>query len=252
MLYFFYMTSAMAFVFQMQCVKAYFFLTTIVRAFASWMQRANAYLPTHGCASTFRTTLISTHAAPNTRQPCVCALDDDGHRISLRVDKCHSIAFSSKLRMSRYVVSGRRPPWHLPTGRRIQRHMPFRHRESGHISSRRPVPRHVVCGRRTPWHVLSRRRVPGHLPTGHSAHVSRYILRTMLDSAHAATNVRQPGVCVLEEDKHHSSLLGDKGQGKWRPDDACPCIFLPDDDSPAQLQYYSSWATRHNRSPWCR
>jgi len=51
----------------------------------------------------------------------------------------------------------------------------------------------------------------------------------MLVSVQAPPNARQPGVCVIDEDGHCSSLLGDEGQGKWRPDDACPCIFLPDD-----------------------
>ena len=106
MAYAFWITSAMAFAFQTQCFKAYFFLTTIARAFAFWAQRAKMFLPWRGCTSTFRMTLISTYATPNTRQPFICALDDVGQRISLRVDECRSIAFSSKLRMSRYVVSG--------------------------------------------------------------------------------------------------------------------------------------------------
>ena len=124
--YAFQMTSVRAFAFQTQSVTVYFFRTTCVkvcgvrtmpatvyafhmtsaRAFALQTQRVKAYLPTRDCASTFRTTLVSAHAAPNTRRPCVCAVDDDGHSISLRVDECHSLAFSSKLRMSRYVVSG--------------------------------------------------------------------------------------------------------------------------------------------------
>jgi len=136
MVYFFYTMRALAFAFEMQCFKAYFFLTTIVRAFAFWTQGAKAYLPMCGCASTFRMMLVSTYAAPNTRLQFICAPANDGHRISLRVDECQSIAFSSKLRMSRYVVSGRHLPWHLPPGRRIPWHMPFRCQVSGYISSR--------------------------------------------------------------------------------------------------------------------
>jgi len=77
--------------------------------------------------------------------------------------------------------------------------------------------------------------MPWHLPSGRSVHVSGYILRTMLVSVHAAPNARQLGVGVLAEDGHRSSLLGDEGQCKWHPDDACPCIFLPDDEFDGKL-----------------
>jgi len=68
-----------------------------------------------------------------------------------------------------------------------------------------------------------------------SVHVSGYILRTMLVSVHAAPNGRTPDVYVLDEDGHRSSLLGDEGQGKWRPDDACLCIFLLEDKFDSKL-----------------
>jgi len=58
---------------------------------------------------------------------------------------------------------------------------------------------------------------------------------TALASAHAAPNVCRPCVCVLDDDGHRSSLPGDEGQGKWRPDDACPCIFLLDDEFDGKL-----------------
>ena len=96
--YFFQTTSAKACCVWTMHAMACAFQMTSARAFAFWTQRAKAYLPTRDCASTFRTTLVSAHAAPNMRRPCVCALDDDGHCISLRVDECHSLAFSSKLR----------------------------------------------------------------------------------------------------------------------------------------------------------
>jgi len=57
----------------------------------------------------------------------------------------------------------------------------------------------------------------------------------MLVSVYAAPNVRQPCKCVLDEDGYRSSHLGDEGLGKWRPDDACPFKFLPENEFDGKL-----------------
>ena len=56
-----------------------------------------------------------------------------------------------------------------------------------------------------------------------------YLLDELV-KAHATPNVRQPGICVLEEDGQSIGLPDAKCQCKWRPNDACQCTILPDDE----------------------
>jgi uncharacterized Ntn-hydrolase superfamily protein len=57
------------------------------------------------------------------------------------------------------------------------------------------------------------------IPTG----TTIYTFQTTLVKAHTAPIMRQPGVCVLDEDGHCSSFPGDECQDKLRSADVYQC-----------------------------
>ena len=59
-------------------------------------------------------------------------------------------------------------------------------------------------------------RIKACLPTGATAHT----FWTTLVKAHTTPIVREPGRCVLVEDRHRISLPGDECHDNWRSDDA--------------------------------
>ena len=121
--YFFSTTHATACAFRTTSARAYAFQRTTARAFClpdtecqgiflsndGRLDTVRHGISIDGCHRIYiRTALARAHAAPNPCQPCVCVLDKDGHRSSLRGDDFQSIAFS----FCRRVFSMWRPDTH--------------------------------------------------------------------------------------------------------------------------------------------